>query len=106
MDLWQLRIFCKVIEERSFSKAARAIHLSQPTVSSHVRDIEAHFDCRLIDRLSQGAAATKARQDSILVHPETTLSLVVADTQQVINDIAEGSIVLSGAIPPTNPILS
>jgi len=60
MDLWQLNIFCKVIELKSFSKAAKAIHLSQPTISSHIKDLEAHFDCRLIDRLSKEATATKA----------------------------------------------
>ena len=60
MDLWQLNIFCKVIELKSFSKAGKAIHLSQPTISSHIKDLEAYFDCRLIDRLSKEATATKA----------------------------------------------
>jgi len=60
MDLWQLHIFCKVVETRSFSKAGRQIHLSQPTVSSHIKDLENHFGCRLIDRLSKEALPTKA----------------------------------------------
>ena len=60
MDLWQLNIFCKVIELKSFSKAGKAIHLSQPTISSHIKDLEAYFDCRLIDRLSKEATPTKA----------------------------------------------
>lgn len=59
MDLWQLQIFCKVIELKSFSRAGRAIHLSQPTVSSHIRDLEEHFECRLIDRLAKEALPTK-----------------------------------------------
>lgn len=60
MDLWQLKIFCKVVELKSFSKAGESIHLSQPTVSSHIKDLEAYFDCRLIDRLSKEAVPTKA----------------------------------------------
>ena len=36
MDLWQLQIFCKVVDLKSFSQAGRAVHLSQPTVSSHI----------------------------------------------------------------------
>jgi DNA-binding transcriptional LysR family regulator len=60
MDLWQLHIFCRVVEWRSFSKAAEAVHLSQPTVSSHIRDLEAHFGCPLIDRLSKEAVPTDA----------------------------------------------
>ncbi len=59
MDLWQLQIFCKVIELKSFSRAGRAVHLSQPTVSSHIRDLEEHFGCRLIDRLTKEAVPTK-----------------------------------------------
>lgn len=59
MDLWQLKIFYKVVELGSFSRAAEAVHLSQPTVSSHVKDLEEHFDCRLIDRMGKDAKPTK-----------------------------------------------
>ncbi|MCU0591702.1 MAG: selenium metabolism-associated LysR family transcriptional regulator [Desulfobacterales bacterium] len=60
MDLWQLHIFCRVVECKSFSKAAEAVHLSQPTVSSHIKDLEDHFGCLLIDRLSKKTAPTQA----------------------------------------------
>ncbi len=60
MDLWQLHIFCKVVDLESFSRAGRAVHLSQPTVSSHIKDLEDHFACRLIDRLAKAALPTKA----------------------------------------------
>ncbi len=60
MDLWQLNIFCKVVELKSFSKAGNRCHLSQPTVSSHIKDLEDHFGCRLIDRLSKKSIPTKA----------------------------------------------
>ena len=60
MDLWQLNILCKVIELKSFSKAGNVVHLSQPTVSSHIKDLETHFECQLIDRLSKEAIPTKA----------------------------------------------
>jgi DNA-binding transcriptional LysR family regulator len=60
MDLWQLHIFCRVVDCKSFSKAAEAVHLSQPTVSSHVKDLEDHFGCLLIDRLSKEAVPTQA----------------------------------------------
>ena len=60
MDLWQLNIFCKVVELKGFSKAGNAVHLSQPTVSSHIKDLENHFECQLIDRLGKKAIPTKA----------------------------------------------
>ena len=51
MDLWQLNIFRKVVELEGFSKAGKAVHLSQPTISSHIKALENHFGCQLIDRL-------------------------------------------------------
>jgi DNA-binding transcriptional LysR family regulator len=60
MDLWQLNIFTKVIKLRSFSKAGEMIHLSQPTISSHIKALENHFGCRLIDRLTREVIPTKA----------------------------------------------
>lgn len=60
MDLWQLHIFCKVVDYKSFSKAGRAIHLSQPTISSHIQSLEDHFGCRLIDRMARQTVPTAA----------------------------------------------
>jgi DNA-binding transcriptional LysR family regulator len=60
MDLWQLNVFCNVVKQRSFSKAGRVVHLSQPTVSSHIKDLEDHFGTRLVDRLARHAVPTKA----------------------------------------------
>ena len=60
MDLWQLNIFCKVIELKSFSKAGNAVYLSQPTVSSHIKDLEENTGCKLIDRMPKEALPTRA----------------------------------------------
>lgn len=84
MDLWQLNIFCRVVELKSFSKAAEAVHLSQPTVSSHIRDLEEYLGCRLIDRLAKEALPTKAgellydyarRLISLRAEAETAISI-------------------------------
>ena len=60
MDLRQLEIFVKVAEFGSFSKAAEALYLTQPTVSEHIRTLEDEFGVRLLDRLGRGAAVTRA----------------------------------------------
>lgn len=60
MDLWQLRIFVTVVEEKSFSKASDIINLSQPTVSSHIKELENHFQCRLLDRMGKKTEPTRA----------------------------------------------
>ena len=74
MDLWQLNIFCRVIEHKSFSKAGSRVHLSQPTVSSHIKDLEEHFECKLIDRRGKEALPTKAG-DLLYKYAKKLLSL-------------------------------
>lgn len=62
MDLRQLEIFVKVAEFKSFSKAAEALFLTQPTVSEHIRTLEQELGVRLLDRLGRGAEVTRAGQ--------------------------------------------
>jgi DNA-binding transcriptional LysR family regulator len=59
VDLRQLEIFIKVAELGSFSKAADALFLTQPTVSEHIKSLEDELGVRLLDRLGRGAAVTK-----------------------------------------------
>ena len=79
MDLWRLQVFCKVVELRGFSKAADALHLSQPTVSSHISSLESHYDCRLIDRLGRAAVPTKAGE---LLYAHAVRMLALRDETQ------------------------
>jgi DNA-binding transcriptional LysR family regulator len=60
MDLRQLEIFARVAALGSFSRAAEALGLSQPTVSEHIRGLESELGLRLLDRLGRGAVATRA----------------------------------------------
>jgi DNA-binding transcriptional LysR family regulator len=60
MDLRRLEIFAKVAEIGSFSRAADALSLTQPTVSEHVRGLEDELGVQLLDRLGRGAAPTRA----------------------------------------------
>ncbi|MCK5543335.1 MAG: LysR family transcriptional regulator [Desulfobacterales bacterium] len=60
MDIWQLTIFINVVEKKSFSLASKAINLSQPTVSSHIKDLEEYFECKLLDRLGREVIPTKS----------------------------------------------
>jgi DNA-binding transcriptional LysR family regulator len=60
MDLRRLEIFVKVAELGSFSRAAEALFLTQPTVSEHVRALEDALGVPLLDRLGRGATPTRA----------------------------------------------
>lgn len=60
MKLQQLEILCKIIELGSFSKAADVLHLSQPTLTEHIKSLEKHLDIPLLDRLGREVSPTKA----------------------------------------------
>lgn len=59
MDIHHLRVFASVFRHKSFSKAAEELHLSQPTVSDHVKALEEELNCKLFDRLSRKIIPTK-----------------------------------------------
>ncbi|NLG84805.1 MAG: LysR family transcriptional regulator [Firmicutes bacterium] len=60
MELHQLRIFLKVIEHASFSRAAAALHLTQPAVSQQIRALEEELGLELLQRIGRTIRPTKA----------------------------------------------
>nr|WP_320048206.1 selenium metabolism-associated LysR family transcriptional regulator [uncultured Desulfuromonas sp.] len=60
MDIRRLEVFCKVVDLGSFTRAAEAALLSQPSVSEHIRTLEEHYNEKLIDRLGRRAQPTHA----------------------------------------------
>lgn len=60
MDLARLRYFVAVVESGSFSRAAAALHLSQPTLSRQVLLLEEEVGQRLLVRNGRGASANEA----------------------------------------------
>lgn len=59
MDIHQLRVFAAVFRNRSFSKASQELHLTQPTISNHIKSLEDELNCRLFDRLGRSIIPTK-----------------------------------------------
>ena len=53
MTLHHLRIFISVAESGKMSAAAHAHHLSQPTVSQIIRELEEYYSVKLFERLSK-----------------------------------------------------
>lgn len=53
MELMQLRYFSAVAETRSFTAAARRLHVSQPALSYQVKQLEHELGARLFDRTSR-----------------------------------------------------
>lgn len=62
MDLTRLQYFVAVAEAGSFSRAAAALHLSQPALSRQVLQLEEELSQRLLDRTGRGVVATESGQ--------------------------------------------
>lgn len=60
MDLKQLEAFVSVISEGSFSKAAKKLFLTQPTISAHIGALERELGRQLILRTPKEALPTEA----------------------------------------------
>lgn len=60
MDLRLLEIFCRVHKERSFSRAARELGLTQPTISAHIKELEGTLGTPLFVRFGREIQATEA----------------------------------------------
>lgn len=60
MDFKQLEAFVSVAKHQSFSKAARELFLTQPTVSAHIQNLERELDTVLVNRSNKSITLTKS----------------------------------------------
>lgn len=67
MDIHHLRVFVSVFKNRSFSRASEQLHLTQPTISDHIRSLEQDLRCRLFDRLGRSIMPTK-EAETLYIH--------------------------------------
>ncbi|MBM6924924.1 selenium metabolism-associated LysR family transcriptional regulator [Pseudoflavonifractor phocaeensis] len=93
MQLKQLEIFLQVAQLHSFSKAAEALYLTQPTVSAHVAALEDELGTRLVVR------STKELR---LTAPGRVLSRYAAEIlglcQRAAQDVRTSASAISGTL--------
>jgi len=102
----ELEIFCKVIELKSFSKAAKAVFLVQASVSERIATLEKKIGTRLLDRLGRKVIPTAAGE---LLHKHATLLLEMKETAQLEMEkflgLERGKISMGGSTIPGEYIL-
>lgn len=64
--LEELKTFIQVVKYRNFTKAAKKVNLSQPTVSLHIKRLEQYFNTTLITRSSKSKEVLITRQGEFL----------------------------------------
>lgn len=60
IEITRLETFLQAAENLSFSEAARKLHLTQPTVSHHIKALESELNVILFDRTASGLRLTEA----------------------------------------------
>lgn len=106
MDLRRLEVFVKVAELGSFSRAAEALFLTQPTVSEHVRGLEEALGVQLLDRLGRGAVPTPAGE-VLLTYARRVLGLM-REARQAIDQFQgrlSGELIMGGSTIPGEYVL-
>lgn len=65
MDIRQLEAFVYTAKYQSFSLAAQKLYLSQPTVSSHICNLEKELHTQLLPADDQGAVHDAGRAQTV-----------------------------------------
>ena len=98
MDLLKLKYFNAVCTYRTVSGAAEALHISQPSVSSAIKDLETEFGVLLFMREHKGMMLT--REGEILFNMSKNLLLEAEKTERIMYELGKKKSVLRLGIPP------
>jgi DNA-binding transcriptional LysR family regulator len=96
VQLQDLAVFATVASERSFSKAAKKLHRTQPAVSQAIKRLEQELGDRLFDRSSRDGTLTEAGR--LLQDYAGRLLTLAADAEQAVRELQE---VRRGRVVPT-----
>jgi DNA-binding transcriptional LysR family regulator len=95
-----------VVEEGSFSKAAKKLYLSQPTISGHIRNLEAFIGTTLLNRLPRQIVPTQAgkllyRHGQLILNAKKA---AIRDLRHILN-CEQGELAVSGSTIPAEYLL-
>lgn len=96
-----IRYLLAVAEHHSFTRAAEVLHVSQPTLSQQIKQLEEALDVQLLDRSGRAVQLTEAGE-VYLRHARRALGELDAGTRAVhdVQDLTRGSLRL-GMTPIT-----
>ena len=74
--------FLKVVQHKSYTKAAAELYITQPAVTQHIKKLEEHYGCKLIDIVGKSVKLTA--QGELLY---TYANFQIANEKQLINQL-------------------
>jgi DNA-binding transcriptional LysR family regulator len=106
LDLRQVEVFYYVAKLRSFSKAAEALLLTQPTISGHIKALEESLALVLFDRLGREVTLTQAGE-VLYSYAKRLLSVKTAAVQalQELQGGVSGELLIGSSSTPGQYVL-
>jgi len=106
MDFKQLEAFINVARQGSFSKAAQAMGISQPTVSTHIAALESELGCELLTRTSKAVYPNEKGQ-ALLSRARELIQVRDAIVQELsqTGESPSGSLVIAASTVPSEYFL-
>ncbi|MEM7459028.1 MAG: hydrogen peroxide-inducible genes activator [Pseudomonadota bacterium] len=103
--LRQLEFLCAVADQGSFSKAAESCHVTQPTLSAAIKEVEGLLGVQLIEREARGASLTQAGEAAV-----ERARTILSSTADLVSAARQAGAPLTGpfrlgAIPTIAPFL-
>ena len=86
MDVRQLRYFVRVVDLKSFSRAAEVLHIAQPALGMQIRKLEDELSTQLLWRHSRGVDPTPAGR--LLWDHATAILQQIEEAKLAIRDLA------------------
>ncbi|MBU3093144.1 LysR family transcriptional regulator [Clostridium sp. CM028] len=82
----ELKTFIAVVDKKSFTKAAKSINISQPSVSLHIVILEKHFNTRLIERSNKQRSILITQTGEMLYKKAKQIISLIDDTKEELNN--------------------
>lgn len=99
MNLNQLRVFHSAARLLNFTRTAEELHLTQPGISKHLKELEEYYGARLFDRLGKKVVLTQAGEALFLATRSIFNTLDAAKTQiNDINGLAAGKLNIGASV--------
>lgn len=98
MNLMQLKYFNKICECKSVSDAALFLHISQPSLSNAVKELETEFKVKLFSRHYRGVELTK--EGMVLYNLSKDLLMKADEISHIMKDFGVERKILRLGVPP------
>lgn len=97
MELRVLRYFVQVARDESITRAANTLHISQPTLSKQIKDLEAELGVKLFNRtnysvrLTEDGIRLRLRAEDLLAMADQTMNEFIRKDRSVSGELRIGA---------------